>query len=57
MVNPAAERMLGQHTTEIVGQHFFDAIATPSHQPPIHSLSRMAYDRPSQMPTRLDGRR
>ena len=56
-VNPAAERMLGQHTTEIVGQHFFDVIATPSHQPPIHSLSRMAYaDRPSQMAlTRLDG--
>ncbi len=42
-VNPAAERMLGQHAAEIVGQHFFDVIATPSHQPPIHSLSRMAY--------------
>ena len=56
-VNPAAERMLGQHATEIVGQHFFDVIATPSHQPPIHSLSRMAYaDRPSQMElTRPDG--
>jgi PAS domain S-box-containing protein len=56
-VNPAAERILGQHATEIVGQHFFDVIATPSHQPPIHSLSRMAYaDRPSQMElTRPDG--
>ena len=56
-VNPAAERMLGQHATEIVGQHFFDVIATPSHQPPIHSLSRLAYaDRPSQMElTRPDG--
>jgi PAS domain S-box-containing protein len=56
-VNPAAERMLGQHATEIVGQHFFDVIATPSHQPPIHSLSRMAYaPRPSQMElTRCDG--
>jgi PAS domain S-box-containing protein len=55
--NPAAERMLGQRTNEIVGQHFFDVIATPSHQPPIHSLSRMAYaDRPSQMElTRPDG--
>ena len=56
-VNPAAERMLGQPATGIVGQHFFDVIATPSHQPPIHSLSRMAYaDRPSQMElTRPDG--
>jgi PAS domain S-box-containing protein len=56
-VNPAAERMLGQRANEIVGQHFFDVIATPSHQPPIHSLSRMAYaDRPSQMElTRPDG--
>jgi PAS domain S-box-containing protein len=55
--NPAAERILGQHSTEIVGQHFFDVIATPSHQPPIHSLSRMAYaERPSQMElTRPDG--
>jgi PAS domain S-box-containing protein len=56
-VNPAAERILGQHASDIVGQHFFDVIATPSHQPPIHSLSRMAYaDRPSQMElTRPDG--
>jgi PAS domain S-box-containing protein len=56
-VNPAAERILGQHADNIVGQHFFDVIATPSHQPPIHSLSRMAYaDRPSQMElTRPDG--
>jgi PAS domain S-box-containing protein len=56
-VNPAAERMLGQCANAIVGQHFFDVIATPSHQPPIHSLSRMAYaDRPSQMElTRPDG--
>jgi PAS domain S-box-containing protein len=55
--NPAAERMLGQRATEIVGQHFFDVIATPSHQPPIHSLSRMVYaDRPSQVElTRPDG--
>ncbi|HJT11745.1 MAG TPA: CHASE2 domain-containing protein [Dongiaceae bacterium] len=55
--NPAAERILGQPATEIVGQHFFDVIATTSHQPPIHSLSRMAYaDRPSQMElTRPDG--
>ena len=56
-VNPAAERMLCQHANDIVGQHFFDVIATPSHQPPIHSLSRMAYaSRPSQMElTRPDG--
>jgi PAS domain S-box-containing protein len=56
-VNPAAERMLCQRANEIVGQHFFDVIATPNHQPPIHSLSRMAYaDRPSQMElTRPDG--
>jgi PAS domain S-box-containing protein len=56
-VNPAAERMLGQRAGEIAGQHFFDVIATPSHQPPIHSLSRMAYaDRPSQVElTRPDG--
>ena len=56
-VNPAAERMLCQHANEIVGQHFFDVIATPNHHPPIHSLSRMAYaDRPSQMElTRPDG--
>jgi PAS domain S-box-containing protein len=56
-VNPAAERILGQRAGEIVGQHFFDVIATPSHQPPIHSLARMAYeDRPSQMElTRPDG--
>ena len=56
-INPAAERILGQPATEIVGQHFFDVIATTSHQPPIHSLSRMAYaDRPSQMElTRPDG--
>ena len=56
-VNPAAERMLGQRANDIVGQHFFDVIATPSHHPPIHSLSRMAYgDRPSQMElTRPDG--
>jgi PAS domain S-box-containing protein len=55
--NPAAERILGQHAGDIVGQHFFDVIATPSHQPPIHSLSRMAFaDRPSQMElTRPDG--
>ncbi|HEV8389732.1 MAG TPA: CHASE2 domain-containing protein [Dongiaceae bacterium] len=55
--NPAAERMLGQPADEIVGQHFFDVIATPSHQPPIHSLSRMVYaDRPSQVElTRPDG--
>jgi len=55
--NPAAERMLGQRAGELIGQHFFDVIATPSHQPPIHSLSRMAYaDRPSQMElTRPDG--
>jgi PAS domain S-box-containing protein len=55
--NPAAERMLGQRDREIVGQHFFDIIATTSHQPPIHSLARMAYaDRPSQVElTRLDG--
>ena len=56
-INPAAERIFGQPATEIVGQHFFDVIATTSHQPPIHSLSRMAYaDRPSQMElTRPDG--
>jgi PAS domain S-box-containing protein len=56
-VNPAAERMLCQHANDIVGQHFFDVIATPNHHPPIHSLSRMAYaDRPSQMElTRPDG--
>jgi PAS domain S-box-containing protein len=56
-VNPAAVRILGQRASEIVGQHFFDVIATPSHQPPIHSLTRMAYaDRPSQMElTRPDG--
>jgi len=55
--NPAAERMLGQRGHEIVGAHFFDVIATPSHQPPIHSLSRMVYaDRPSQVElTRPDG--
>jgi len=48
--NPAAERMLGQPAGELTGQHFFDVIATTSHQPPIHSLSRMAYaDRPSQV--------
>jgi len=57
--NPAAERMLGQRSAEVVGQHFFDVIATPSHQPPIHSLSRMAYaERPSQIElTRPDGSR
>ncbi|WP_119301436.1 CHASE2 domain-containing protein [Dongia deserti] len=56
-VNPAVERMLGQPGKELAGQHFFDVIATPSHQPPIHSLSRMAYaDRPSQVElTRPDG--
>jgi PAS domain S-box-containing protein len=55
--NPAAERMLGQRIQDIVGQHFFDLIATPTHQPPIHSLSRMAYaERPSQVElTRPDG--
>ncbi|HEX6118405.1 MAG TPA: CHASE2 domain-containing protein [Dongiaceae bacterium] len=55
--NPAAERMLGQRAGQIVGQHFFDVIATTSHQPPIHSLARMAYaDRPSQVElTRPDG--
>jgi len=55
--NPAAERMLGQRAGDIVGQHFFDLIATTSHQPPIHSLSRMAYaERPSQVElTRPDG--
>jgi PAS domain S-box-containing protein len=55
--NPAAERMLGQRTGDMVGQHFFDLIATQSHQPPIHSLSRMAYaERPSQVElTRPDG--
>ncbi|HET6160896.1 MAG TPA: CHASE2 domain-containing protein [Dongiaceae bacterium] len=55
--NPAAERMLGQRGGELLGQHFFDIIATPSHQPPIHSLSRMVYaDRPSQVElTRPDG--
>ncbi len=55
--NPAAERMLGQRAGEIVGQHFFDLIATTSHQPPIHSLARMAYaERPSQVElTRPDG--
>jgi PAS domain S-box-containing protein len=57
--NPAAERMLGQPAGQLVGQHFFDVIATPNHQPPIHSLSRMAYaDRPSQVElTRPDGSR
>ena len=55
--NPAAERMLGQRAGQIAGQHFFDVIATTSHQPPIHSLSRMVYaDRPSQVElTRPDG--
>jgi PAS domain S-box-containing protein len=55
--NPAAERMLGQRSGEMVGQHFFDLIATPTHQPPIHSLSRMVYaERPSQVElTRPDG--
>jgi PAS domain S-box-containing protein len=55
--NPAAERILGQPAGELTGQHFFDVIATPSHQPPIHSLARMAYaDRPSQVElTRPDG--
>jgi PAS domain S-box-containing protein len=56
-VNPAAARMLGQRAGELVGQHFFDVIATPTHHPPIHSLARMAYaDRPSQVElTRPDG--
>ena len=55
--NSAAERMLGQRSGEMVGQHFFDLIATPTHQPPIHSLSRMVYaERPSQVElTRPDG--
>jgi PAS domain S-box-containing protein len=55
--NPAAERILGQRAGDIVGQHFFDLIATPTHQPPIHSLSRMVYaERPSQVElTRPDG--
>jgi len=55
--NPAAERMLGLPSHEVVGQHFFDVIATPTHQPPIHSLSRMSYaERPSQVElTRPDG--
>jgi PAS domain S-box-containing protein len=55
--NPAAERMLGQSSTAIVGAHFFDLMATASHQPPIHSLSRMAYaDCPVQIElTRPDG--
>ena len=56
-VNPAAERMLGQRAGDLVGQHFFDLIATQTHQPPIHGLARMAYaDRPSQVElTRVDG--
>jgi PAS domain S-box-containing protein len=55
--NPAAERMLGQSSADIVGAHFFDLMATASHQPPIHSLSRMAYaDCPVQIElTRPDG--
>ncbi|MEZ5831161.1 MAG: CHASE2 domain-containing protein [Dongiaceae bacterium] len=58
-VNPAAERMLGQTADELAGQHFFDVIATSTHQPPIHSLARMAYEeRPSQVElTRPDGSR
>jgi PAS domain S-box-containing protein len=48
--NSAAERMLGQRASEIVGQHFFDLIATTNHQPPIHGLARMAYaQKPSQI--------
>jgi PAS domain S-box-containing protein len=55
--NPAAERMLGQGSADIIGAHFFDLMATATHQPPIHSLSRMAYaDCPVQIElTRPDG--
>jgi PAS domain S-box-containing protein len=55
--NPAAERMLGQDAADLVGAHFFDLMATTTHQPPIHSLSRMAYaDCPVQIElTRPDG--
>jgi len=49
--NPAAERMLGQGAAEIAGQHFFDLMATASHQPPIHSLSRMTY---AECPTQIE---
>ena len=48
--NAAAERMLGQRASALVGQHFFDLIATTNHQPPIHGLARMAYaEKPSQI--------
>jgi PAS domain S-box-containing protein len=56
-VNPAAERMMGEKAATLVGEHFFDLMATPMSTPPLASLTHMAAnDQATQIElTRPDG--